>query len=209
MREMYDKQAKERMSQGGGDKKSAKAKSGKEKLPDPIPDQGQSRDKAGKLANVSGRTIDFGTKVVKQGVQELVEAVDAGRIAVSAAAKIAEQDPEAQRAKVREKREGKAKRPARKPHAKQPEPAPRTDEPEPATVRESPEESPPERTARLSKTWHELLQDLYRLTDGVRDAGGIEALAARWSASARKKNLAELRRLAGELAGWADRLKAG
>ncbi len=45
------------MSEGGGDKKSekAKGKSGKEKLPDPI---GQSRDQAGKAVGVSGRMVD-------------------------------------------------------------------------------------------------------------------------------------------------------
>src|SRR5262249_44830340 len=78
MREMYVRQAKERMSQGGGDKKSQKAKSGKENLPDPIPAAGQSRDKAGELVGVSGRTMDFATKVARGGVPELIEAVEAG-----------------------------------------------------------------------------------------------------------------------------------
>lgn len=46
MFDYYAEQARERMSKGGGDKKSEKTKSGPANLPDPIPDQGDARDKA-------------------------------------------------------------------------------------------------------------------------------------------------------------------
>jgi hypothetical protein len=58
-RGLYDRQAKDRVSAGGGDKRSAAAKSGKEHLPDPIPDAGQARDQAAKVVGVSGKSIDL------------------------------------------------------------------------------------------------------------------------------------------------------
>jgi hypothetical protein len=100
MRELYDRQAKERMRQGGGDRKSEGAGSGKEHLPDPIPDAGQARDQVGKLVGVSGKTIDAATKVIQQGTPELVQAVEKGRIAVTTAATLAVQPEEVQRAAV-------------------------------------------------------------------------------------------------------------
>ncbi len=56
-RSYYDEQAKVRMSQGGGDKKS-----GKENLPYPVQDATQARDAVGKVVGVSGKTVDFATR---------------------------------------------------------------------------------------------------------------------------------------------------
>jgi len=80
--EMYDEQAKQRMKSGGGDHKSSKAKSGPVNLPDPI---GDARDAAGKAVAVSGRTVDFATKVLTHGTPELVKTVDERRMPVSTA----------------------------------------------------------------------------------------------------------------------------
>jgi hypothetical protein len=49
-RAIFDREAKERMKEGGGDKKSGRAS-----LPHPIENQGKSRDKAAAAVNVSGR----------------------------------------------------------------------------------------------------------------------------------------------------------
>lgn len=94
-RDLYDRAAKERQKASGGDRKSGKAKSVQENLPEPI--SGQARDAVGKAVGVSGRMIDFATKVLTQGEPELVKAVDEGRMAVSTAAVYATDEPEKQR----------------------------------------------------------------------------------------------------------------
>lgn len=66
MRAIYDRQAKERQKASGGDKKSAGAKSVPVHLPEPMT-KGDSRDQAAKLVGVSGSSVDFATKVLKQG----------------------------------------------------------------------------------------------------------------------------------------------
>jgi hypothetical protein len=52
VRHWYDERAKERMSQGGGDKKS-----GVENLPHPIENTSKARDAAGKAVGVSGKLV--------------------------------------------------------------------------------------------------------------------------------------------------------
>src|SRR5262249_15514798 len=49
-RELYDKRAKERMSEGGKAAGKGRPKQGKENLPDPIPSSGQARDQAAAAA---------------------------------------------------------------------------------------------------------------------------------------------------------------
>lgn len=94
-RDYYDRQAKERMAEGGGDKKS-----GVENLPHPIEGTCKARDAAGKEFGVSGKSVDHATKVLEKGVPELIEAVDEGRIAVSTAAKLTNEPEEEQREKA-------------------------------------------------------------------------------------------------------------
>lgn len=112
-KELYQAAAKDRMRAGGGDKKSGKAK-----LPDPIQDKGQSRDKAAALLGVSPRSVDMASKVLEKGTPELVAAVDRGDVAISRAAKIAEL-PTAEQAKAIQKKPRAAKA---KPREKQPKP---------------------------------------------------------------------------------------
>jgi len=57
-----------------------------------LPPTAVSNAEAAKRMNVSDFTVKKAKKVLKQGTQELVEAVEAGEIAVSVAAKIAELD---------------------------------------------------------------------------------------------------------------------
>jgi len=56
--------------------------------------EGTARDHVGKAVGVSGRTIDFATKVLEEGTPELIRAVDEGRMAVSTAAVFASEPPE-------------------------------------------------------------------------------------------------------------------
>lgn len=96
VREIYDAAAKERHKQNGGDRKSGK--SAPENLPDAV--KGDARDKAGAAVGVSGKSVDFATKVLKQGLPELAKAVDEGRMAISTAAILATEPEEVQRAEL-------------------------------------------------------------------------------------------------------------
>jgi hypothetical protein len=86
-REYYDQQARERQKRKPKD-------SVQENLPE---QKGQSRDKAAAAVGVSGKSVDFATKVLRKGTPELIEAVDAGQLAVSKAARVAEMPAVAQR----------------------------------------------------------------------------------------------------------------
>lgn len=65
-----------------------------------LPQQNRARDAAGKAVGVSGKSVDFATRVLEKGTPELVRAVDEGRVAVSTAAVIAADPPDAQRSYV-------------------------------------------------------------------------------------------------------------
>jgi len=82
IRDIYAKQAKERQDELG--KTHGNDPSGK------FTGRGDARDAAGKAVGVSGSTVDHATAVIKNGVPELADAVDAGDVAVSLAAKVAE-----------------------------------------------------------------------------------------------------------------------
>jgi hypothetical protein len=126
MRAIYDRQAKERQKEAAvkAGKASGVSRRGEANVPVNLPEgssaSGDSRDKVGRLVGVSGKTIDFATKVIEQGVPELVKSVESGCMAVSTAAAIADEDAETQRARVAEKRERKANPAPRPPKRKQP-----------------------------------------------------------------------------------------
>src|SRR2546430_2163587 len=71
-RELYERRAKERQA--------TTRKKGNQPVPANLPerDKGDARDQAAAAVNVSGRTIDYATKVLTSGVPELVQAVDGG-----------------------------------------------------------------------------------------------------------------------------------
>lgn len=99
-RDYYDKRAKERQKASGGDRKSEKAKIGCGKST--TTDSLKARDEAGKALGVSGSLVDRARKVRTEGVAELGKAVEEGRMSVSAAAKLTDQDEEAQRQAAKE-----------------------------------------------------------------------------------------------------------
>jgi len=87
VREIYDEQAKDRQKRKPVDS-----------VPVNLPGQKDSRDAAGKAAGVSGKYVDFASKVLEHGEPELVKAVEEGRVAVSTAAMSAISDtPETQK----------------------------------------------------------------------------------------------------------------
>lgn len=53
-------------------------------------ESGKARDKAGAAMNVSGKAVDMAAKVHAKAVPEIIEAVDRGELAVSAAALVAD-----------------------------------------------------------------------------------------------------------------------
>lgn len=52
--------------------------------------KGDARDQAGAALNVSGKSVDMASKVIKKASPEVVKAVETGKLAVSKAAKIAD-----------------------------------------------------------------------------------------------------------------------
>jgi hypothetical protein len=60
-------------------------------------DKGEASEKAAAVVNVSPRTVERASKVIKTGIPELVSAVDSGAIAVSKASRIAALPPEEQK----------------------------------------------------------------------------------------------------------------
>ncbi len=68
-----------------------------ENLPSPE-NTGKARDKAGAAMNVSGKVVDMAAKVHAKAVPEIVEAVDRGEVAVSAAALVADLPADKQKA---------------------------------------------------------------------------------------------------------------
>ena len=107
-RELYDAQAAERMSAGGGDKRSKAAKSGMETFPYPIA-KGAARDLAGKAVGVSGKLVDWACKVLSKGTPELVTAVDSDLISVGTAARYTSFTPIEQNLVVERAKENAAK----------------------------------------------------------------------------------------------------
>lgn len=92
--------AKGRLVEAG--RKAGRGRKGKAKLPYPIEDSGQARDKVAKRYRVSGRAVQDAKKVREHGVPDLVKACERNDIAVSAAAKVATL-PEAQQEAALEK----------------------------------------------------------------------------------------------------------
>lgn len=90
-RDVYEQQAKERMTTG------VNQHSPMENLP-----QGKStaRDAAGKAFGVSGKSVDHAKRVIEKGIPELAKAVDEGRMAVSTAAILATEPEEVQKSEV-------------------------------------------------------------------------------------------------------------
>ncbi|WP_143166025.1 hypothetical protein [Desulfofustis glycolicus] len=68
-RDIWDRQARERQVAA---QNNDAARAVKENLPEQT--KGQSRDQAGKALGISGKTVDFATKVIKYGTPELVAA---------------------------------------------------------------------------------------------------------------------------------------
>lgn len=108
-RELYDQQAKERQREAGKTHGRGKVV---ENLPQAIPAGDNARDAAGKAVGVSGRSVDFATKVIQQGTPELIKSVDEGRMAVSTAAVYASEPPEVQRKVVSDPKRNRTYKPA-------------------------------------------------------------------------------------------------
>jgi ParB-like chromosome segregation protein Spo0J len=92
-REWYDQQAKERQRASGGDRRSGK--SVPVTVPEPI--KADARDQAGKAVGVSGKLIDYATKVLNSAIPEVVKAVDEGRMSARTAAELTTEPEEVQR----------------------------------------------------------------------------------------------------------------
>lgn len=75
-RSIYDRQAKERQVRKPADS-----------VVENLPQQNtRARDAAGKAVSVSGKSVDYATRVIEKGEPEVIKAVDEGRMSVSTAA---------------------------------------------------------------------------------------------------------------------------
>jgi hypothetical protein len=95
LRQKYAQQAKERQREAG--KVHGR---GKEKVPVNLPEPmaGDTRDQLGQKFGVSGKSVDFASKVLAKGTPALIAAVEADHIAVSTAARVASRPDEEQNA---------------------------------------------------------------------------------------------------------------
>lgn len=100
-RDLFDVRAKERMKEGGEKAGRGRPQKGKVTLPPPI----QARDEAARAVGIkSGSLVDRARKVRTEGVPELGKAVEDGRMSVSTAAELTEEDEETQREAAAEAR---------------------------------------------------------------------------------------------------------
>jgi len=114
-RKFYDDAAKERQKTKGGH-------SGPVSLPEA---KGDARDKAGKALGVSGSLVDHAHKVREKGTAELAKAVEEGRMSVTTAAELADEEPETQKEAAKEAKFSGGRYRNRKPKDKDdPEPEP-------------------------------------------------------------------------------------
>jgi len=113
-RDLYAERAKERMEEGGRQAGRGRPKQGSTNCCDPI-EGGKASEAVGRVFGVSGGSVDRARRVIDNGLPELVEAVDAGKVTVAKAASIAGHEPELQRdlleaeSKKERKRSPKAK----------------------------------------------------------------------------------------------------
>jgi hypothetical protein len=131
-RKWYDDEAKKRMSEGGKAGGKGRPKQGMETLPSP--NSGAARDQAGKAVGVSGRSIDYATKVIANAVPEVIQAVDEGRMAVDTAAILSTEPEEVQREEANRPKRNRTYQSVSKRRDAPSEPEP---EPEPETNRKS------------------------------------------------------------------------
>jgi ParB-like chromosome segregation protein Spo0J len=82
MRAMYDEQAKERQREAG-ERGAEGGRGNKKTLPANLPEGTPA-----KIVGVGARTIDYATRVIREGTPEIIQAVDEGRLAVSTASEI-------------------------------------------------------------------------------------------------------------------------
>lgn len=108
-RDLYDKQAKERQKARKGDQPGASV----ENLPQL--ETSKARDAAGKAVGVSGKSVDYATKVLTKGTPDLIKAVDEGRMAVSTAAIYAGEPPEVQAEVLADPKRNRKYKPQTKP----------------------------------------------------------------------------------------------
>lgn len=119
VKDLYEKQAKERQK---------RKPSGFVPANSPEQKKGDARDNAGKAFGIGGKSVDNATKVLKQAVPEVVQAVEEGRMNVSAGAKLSTQPEEEQRREASQSEKGRSSKPSAKPPAEEPEKPKREEE---------------------------------------------------------------------------------
>lgn len=101
-RGMYDAAAKERQAEG--QERGRKSQAGALVKQLPPSKREKARDQAGKAVGVSGAYVDRATRVLTKAIPEVAKAVEEGRLSVSSAAELADEDEETQRKVAEEAR---------------------------------------------------------------------------------------------------------
>jgi len=100
LKQKYAAEAKERQKAGGGDKKSARAKSVVKNSTQPIP--AKTRDQVGAAIGVSGNTIEKAWRILDKALPEVGQAVEANQLSINRADKIARLPEEKQKQALEE-----------------------------------------------------------------------------------------------------------
>jgi hypothetical protein len=96
-KDQFEAEARERQKALAGTRREAGANLRQGRAP-------KSTERAAKLVNVSGRSVELASKVIRDGDPELVDAVDRGDVAVSAAATVARLPKDEQKKAVRDRK---------------------------------------------------------------------------------------------------------
>ncbi len=175
-------------------------------LPANLPEaKGDAREKAAGAVNVSPRLVDHAANVLRNGVPDLVGAVERGEVKASAAAAVASLPAESQReviargpAAVRDvARDLRAARPTPPAVAEEGEEDEGEDEAGPG-----PEPAPAPDPA--GEAWAKLLGDYARLANSIRRRGGVVELFRRFSPDRRAMAIEALEDIRDTFASYAS-----
>lgn len=165
---------------------SGAARRGEENAVETLPQRScgaKTRDVVGATVGVSGKTVDYATKVTKKGSPELIAAVKAGEVKVSTAARLAEAPKQVQTQAVRE---GKtAIRQAIEEHAPSPSEEARNDP---------------------GVKWHKSMREIRSRLMSTREHGGISELVGRWSQELIQQYRDDIAEMIEELETWKKEL---
>lgn len=147
--------------------------------------KGQSRDAAGAKFDVSGKTVDFAERVLKNGSPKLIKAVESGDVKVSTASRLAQAPKAVQEEAIKGGKS--AIRAAIEQHVPSPSEEARNDP---------------------GVKWHKSTREILSRIVSTRELGGIEVLTASWTPELIEQYRDDVVELIKELEVWKKALTA-